>query len=103
MGAVRFAQISFLGLAIGMLSCALRAQTSLPPTKAEPFIFVSRENHSFDLQSDEPGQIIFLGSETADLFSKESQKSFDGILERNFLSHAEDGFPAGFLRNASQR
>jgi hypothetical protein len=95
---VRFAQKFFLGLAIGMLSCALGAQTSLPPSNTEPFIPVSRQTNSFDLQSDEPGQIIFLGSETADLFSREIQESLNGILERNYVSDEENGFPAGFLR-----
>jgi len=98
MEGVRFAQKSFLGLAIGMLSCALSAQSSFPPSKTEPFIPDSKESHSFDPQSDEPGQIVFLGSETAELFSKEIQESLNGILERNYISHEENGFPAGFLR-----
>ncbi len=54
----------------------------------------------FDLQADTPGTVEFEGSDSAILFSKEVTESFQGVLERDFVSHSDDKFPAGFL-NAS--
>ena len=55
---------------------------------------------SFHLEMDQPGRLIFLGSPTADLFTKEVIESFKGVLARNYVSVQDGTFPAGFL-NAS--
>ena len=55
---------------------------------------------AFDLQSDRPGQLTFLGPDTAGLFSKEVEESFKGTLALDFVSRPGGVFPPGFL-NAS--
>lgn len=52
----------------------------------------------FNLSADQPGTIVFTGSATADLFSKETAESFKGVLERNYFSHPDGKFPAGFVQ-----
>ena len=49
------------------------------------------------LQLDSPGKLIFEGSETAQLFTKEIEESLRGVLEKNFVSKGEN---RGFV-NAS--
>lgn len=49
---------------------------------------------------DAPGSINFFGSDTAVLFSKEVSESFKGVLEHDYVSNPDGGFPPGFL-NAS--
>jgi len=39
----------------------------------------------------------FFGSPDADLFTKEINASFQGVLAKNFYAQARDGFPAGFV------
>jgi len=51
-------------------------------------------------EMDQPGSIQFSGSPNAELFTKEIDASFRGVLDKNFVSVAENGFPAGFV-NAS--
>jgi hypothetical protein len=55
---------------------------------------------SFDLQADAPGKVEFFGSDSADLYSKEIAESFQGVLDRDYVSKPDGKFPAGFL-NAS--
>ncbi len=55
---------------------------------------------AFNLRADQPGALTFFGSPDADLFSKEINASFDGALERDFVSDPNGKFPLGFL-NAS--
>lgn len=52
------------------------------------------------LAADRPVSLRFLGSPDAALFTKELDASFQGVLDKNFVSTARDGFPAGFV-NAS--
>jgi hypothetical protein len=52
---------------------------------------------SIQLKDDQPATLRFYGSNDADLFTREVQTSFDGVLENNFYPEARDGFPAGFL------
>jgi hypothetical protein len=52
------------------------------------------------LETDQPVSLRFFGSPDAELFTKELDASFQGVLERNFVSVAGNGFPAGFV-NAS--
>lgn len=54
----------------------------------------------FDLQSDHPGKLTFLGSDTADLFTREISESAAGVLDKDYISRPNDKFPLGFL-NAS--
>ena len=39
----------------------------------------------------------FFGSPEADLFTRELDESFRGVLERNFYAQSRDGIPAGFV------
>jgi len=52
------------------------------------------------LRSDQSVSLRFFGSRSAELFSRELDASFQGVLEQNFVSKATNGFPAGFV-NAS--
>jgi hypothetical protein len=52
------------------------------------------------LATDQPVSLQFFGSPDAELFTKELEASFQGVLERNFVPVAGDSFPAGFV-NAS--
>jgi hypothetical protein len=55
---------------------------------------------SIRLQEDRPVSLRFFGSPDAELFTKELDASFHGVLQKNFVATAENGFPAGFV-NAS--
>ena len=61
---------------------------------------VSRSPTAFDLPSDRPGQIAFFGSDSAELFAREVNESFQGVLALDFVSRPDGKFPPGFL-NAS--
>lgn len=89
-----------IGLAAGLLCGELRAQTSLPPKSAEALPSAPATAAAFNLAADQPGKLTFFGSETADLFSKEVNESFKGVIERNYVSVQDGNFPPGFL-NAS--
>lgn len=49
------------------------------------------------LQDDQRVTLRFYGSKVADLFTREIQASFDGVLKEDFYAQARDGFPAGFV------
>lgn len=49
------------------------------------------------LAEDQAVSLRFFGSPTADLFTKELDASFQGVLKKNFYSQARDGYPAGFV------
>jgi len=55
---------------------------------------------SSNLTAEQNVSLQFSGSSDAELFTKELNASFQGVLERNFVSVAGNGFPAGFV-NAS--
>jgi hypothetical protein len=55
---------------------------------------------TFNLQADQPGRLEFYGSDSADLFSKEVNESFEGALELDYVWRQDGKFPLGFL-NAS--
>ncbi len=74
----------------GTMCGTLRAQRTASPQSVVPF----------NLKSDHPGKIAFLGSKTAVLFTKEIDASFKGVLARDFVSMPGGKFPPGFL-NAS--
>ena len=52
------------------------------------------------LRDDQPVSLRFFGPPTADLFTRELEESFKGVLEKNYVEEAGNGFPAGFV-NAS--
>jgi len=70
-----------------LFSCRLHAQTNSP--SGAP---------SFNLQVDQPGKLEFFGSDTATLFAKEVNESFNGILELSYVSNFDGKFPAGFVQ-----
>lgn len=46
---------------------------------------------------DQPITLRFFGSTTADLFTRELEASFQGVLKENYYAQARDGFPPGFI------
>lgn len=49
------------------------------------------------LEDDQPVSLRFFGSPDADLLTREFEESFQGVLRKNFVAKAENGFPAGFV------
>jgi hypothetical protein len=49
------------------------------------------------LEGDQPGSIRFYGSPEADLFTREIDESFRGVLRKNYVAKTDDKFPAGFV------
>lgn len=54
-------------------------------------------NVQIRLEDDQPVTLRFYGSSTADLFTREIEASFQGVLQQTFYAQARDGFPAGFI------
>ena len=82
---------AFLAAVLASAFCAKsQAEQSSIPTSSRVF----------NLRSDHPGKITFLGSKTATLFTKEIKKSFAGVLARDYVSKPGGKFPPGCL-NAS--
>jgi hypothetical protein len=52
------------------------------------------------LADDRPVTLRFFGSPAAELFAREVDESFQGVLQKNFVAETGNGFPAGFV-NAS--
>jgi len=67
---------------------------------APPLGSVRAASSVIRIESDQPVSLQFHGSGDAELFSRELNLSFQGVLEKNFVSVAGNGFPAGFV-NAS--
>ena len=82
----------------GLFCGPMCAQSSPPLAAVAPTGLENRA--SFNLQADTPGTVEFFGSDSAALFSREVAESFMGVLERDYVSHSDGKFPAGFL-NAS--
>jgi hypothetical protein len=87
---LRLAQKASLVLLVGWFCGELRAEPSAPPKP--PVVF--------NLSADQPGKLAFFGSDTADLFTKEVNESFKGVLALDYVSKPDGKFPLGFL-NAS--
>ena len=49
------------------------------------------------LVDDQAVSLRFFGSPTAELFTKELDQSFQGVLDDSYYGQARDGFPAGFV------
>jgi hypothetical protein len=79
---------------------ASRAEELVSKESAQTSRPVFKSSTVFDLQSDRPGQLTFLGSDDADLFTKEVTESMKGVLDKDYVSQPNDKFPLGFL-NAS--
>ena len=67
---------------------------------ARPFESVNASSPTSRIETDQPVSLRFSGSPDAELFTRELDASFQGVLEKNFVSVAGNGFPAGFV-NAS--
>lgn len=52
---------------------------------------------SIRLDDDQHVSLRFFGSPTADVFTRELDESFDGVLKNNFVATAGGSFPAGFV------
>lgn len=78
---------------VGMMMLAWMAFTP-------PFLGVSASSPISQAGADQPVSLQFSGSADAELFTRELDASFRGVLEKNFVSVAGNGFPAGFV-NAS--
>jgi hypothetical protein len=63
---------------------------------------LAQEPSMSGLQGDPQASLRFSGTPSAELFSREIEASFDGVLEKDFVSSAADGEPAGFV-NASPK
>ena len=93
----KFGRHFFYLAIVGTICGQLRAQNLPLLAVAAP---APPKSPAFNLKADAPGRIEFEGSQSAVLFSKEIEESFEGTLERDYVSDANDKFPAGFL-NAS--
>src|SRR5215469_6356423 len=82
------------------LWCESRAEASPLPETNAPSLSTAKSPPIFNLQSDCPGRLTFFGSDSADLFAKEVNKSLEGALALDYVSRPNDKFPLGFL-NAS--
>src|ERR1035437_8735552 len=51
-----------------------------------------------NLKKDKLPTLKFLGNATAELYTREIEESFKGVLKLNFISTLTDGYPIGFLR-----
>lgn len=51
----------------------------------------------FNFEEDTPGTLRYWGSRQAELFTKEVEESYKGVLALNYVSEPNDDFPPGFL------
>jgi len=67
-------------------------------TTSGPAVAGSRPaDSSRRLEDDLPVSLRFFGSPDADLLTREFEESFQGVLRKNFVEKAANGFPAGFV------
>jgi hypothetical protein len=85
---------------VGLFWGELRAEKSPLPDASENSTSAPKPSAIFDLTSDNPGRLTFLGSDSADLFTKEVNESFKGVLALDYVSKPGGKYPVGFL-NAS--
>jgi hypothetical protein len=78
-------------MALGVTSLA--AVTSSAPA-ADSSKGAGTSSH---LEDDQPVSLRFFGSPDAELLTREFEESFQGVLRKNFVGKANDGFPAGFV------
>ena len=58
---------------------------------------LAAEYTSIRLEDDQPVSLRFFGSPSADLFTRDLEESFQGVLRESFERAANNGFPAGFV------
>jgi hypothetical protein len=75
------------------LGVLLSASMLSTPLAGEPDVSSS----SIDPAKDQPASLRFFGSPEADLFTRELDESFQGVLSKNFYAQPGNGFPAGFV------
>jgi hypothetical protein len=97
---MRFICNIIIVLMVGLFCDELRAEKSPLPDKSENSTSLPNSSAVFDLTSDDPGQLTFLGSDSAELFTKEVNESVKGVLALDYVSKPDGKFPPGFL-NAS--
>ncbi|MFA6126185.1 MAG: hypothetical protein WC699_02675 [Bacteroidales bacterium] len=51
-----------------------------------------------DFKKDRLPTLKFIGPASAELYSREIEESFKGVLKYNFISTPDEGYPVGFLR-----
>ncbi|NEW81593.1 MAG: hypothetical protein GZ094_04415 [Mariniphaga sp.] len=51
-----------------------------------------------DFNKDRLPKLKFLGNETAELYTREIEESFNGVLKYNFITTKTEGYPIGFVR-----
>lgn len=81
----RIALLQFLAIFACLAAGGLRAEDVQKPVAP------------IRLEDDQAVTLRFYGSTDADLFTREVDASFQGVLEVNFYAQARDGFPAGFI------
>lgn len=79
-----------------VIAFTLLASTAVPSAAAG----TNESTSAIRLDSDQSVSLQFLGSPDAELFTKELDASFQGVLSKNFVSAPNHGLPAGFV-NAS--
>jgi hypothetical protein len=97
---IKVTQKIILVLMVGLFWCELRAENSSSPEAAGTSPAEPKAPVVFNLQSDDPGRLTFFGADSADLFTKEVNESFKGVLALDYISKPDGKFPLGFL-NAS--
>jgi len=97
---MRLKQNIIIVLVVGVFWGQLRAEKSRLPETAATTVAAPKSPVAFNLQSDEPGELTFSGSDSAKLFTMEVNESFKGVLALDYISKPDDKFPLGFL-NAS--
>lgn len=75
----------------GLTCCVLLTVTAAWPTAR------GQQSSQIDLARDQPVTLRFGGSSDAELFSKEIEASFNGVLQKNFVAQASNGLPRGFV------
>ncbi len=58
---------------------------------------VDASSSTIRLEKDQAVSLRFFGSPAAELFTKELDESFQGVLKENFYAQPRDGFSAGFV------
>jgi hypothetical protein len=71
-------------------------------TASAPAAAGSKPDSSRRLEDDPPVSLRFFGSPDADLLTHEFEESFQGVLRKNFVGKAANGFPAGFVGASPQ-
>lgn len=89
-GALYGARCPFRRFGVLVLLACIASQPRLPAQSPS-------SRPSIRLEEDNTVTLRFYGSHDADLFTREIQASFDGVLKTNFYAQKRDGFPAGFI------